>query len=71
MCLTGMAMVMLDPWAGGGAVAAAAISFIYYAVMSKRQFGGITGDLAGFFLQVCECSMVLVAALAQRVEVLL
>lgn len=71
MCLSGMAMVMLDHWAGGGAVAAAAISFIYYEVMANRQFGGITGDLEGFFLQICECSMVLLAALAQRVEVLL
>ena len=71
MCLSGMAMVVLDPWAGIGAVAATAVSFIYYAVMSGRQFGGITGDLEGFFLQICECAMVLAAALAQRVEVLL
>jgi adenosylcobinamide-GDP ribazoletransferase len=25
--------------------------------MSKNQFGGITGDLAGWFLQMCECLM--------------
>jgi adenosylcobinamide-GDP ribazoletransferase len=28
--------------------------FLYYRRMSYRQFGGITGDLAGFFLQICE-----------------
>ena len=50
---------------------AAAGSFFYYIAMSRRQFGGVTGDLAGYFLQVCECAMVLLAALAQRAEVLL
>ncbi|MCB7319826.1 adenosylcobinamide-GDP ribazoletransferase [Lacrimispora sp. 210928-DFI.3.58] len=28
--------------------------FVYYRRMSDRDFGGITGDLAGWFLQVCE-----------------
>jgi adenosylcobinamide-GDP ribazoletransferase len=28
--------------------------FAYYRVMSYRVFGGITGDLAGYFLQLCE-----------------
>ena len=66
-----IAMVCLSPWTGGAAVLAAAGSFFYYIAMSRRQFGGITGDLAGYFLQVCECAMVLLAALAQRAEVLL
>ena len=66
-----IAMVCLSPWAGGAAVLAAAGSFFYYIAMSRRQFGGITGDLAGYFIQVCECAGVLLAALAQRAEVLL
>ena len=49
----------------------ALLSFLYYRVMSTRQFGGVTGDLAGFFLQICECAMVLQVVLAQRIEVLL
>ena len=66
-----IAMVCLSPLTGGAAVLAAAGSFFYYIAMSRRQFGGVTCDLAGYFLQVCECAMVLLAALAQRVEVLL
>ncbi len=31
--------------------------FIYYYQMSKKKFGGITGDLAGWFLQKCELVM--------------
>lgn len=69
--LTVVALVWLDLWTGLGAVLGAGLSFLYYRVMSWRQFGGITGDLAGFFLQVCECAMVLGVVIAQRLEVLL
>lgn len=65
------AMIALDAVTGAAAVAGAGLSFLYYFVMSRRQFGGITGDLAGFFLQVCECVMVLSVVLAQRLEELL
>ena len=61
-------VLALDPVTGTAAVAGAGLSFLYYFVMSRRQFGGITGDLAGFFLQVCECAMVLAVVLAQRLE---
>lgn len=69
--LTAAALLWLDLWTGLGAVAAAALAFLYYRVMSVRQFGGITGDLAGFFLQICECAMVLGVVLAQKVEALI
>ena len=65
------AMIALDPVTGAAASAGAGLTFLYYFVMSRRQFGGITGDLAGFFLQVCECAMVLAVVLAQRLEALL
>ena len=32
-----------------------------------KQFGGFTGDLAGWFLQICELAMLAAAALAERV----
>ena len=28
--------------------------FFWYRRMAMREFGGVTGDLAGYFLQVCE-----------------
>ena len=43
----------------------------YYIQMAHRQFGGVTGDLAGFFLQLCELGMVLAVAVGQNIEVLL
>lgn len=35
----------------------AGLSFFHYYRMSKKQFGGITGDLAGYFVQISELVM--------------
>lgn len=43
--------------AGGMMVAAALAVFGWYFHMSGKEFGGITGDLAGYFLQLCELVM--------------
>lgn len=67
----GAGMLLLDPAAGLGSLIGAGAVGLYYVVMSRRQFGGITGDLAGFFLQLCELAMVLGVVLAQKIGVLL
>ena len=54
LLLTGCGLIALG---GGWAVAAAAAMFGIYYGMSMRIFGGITGDLAGWFLQWCELLM--------------
>lgn len=44
-------------------VAAAAFgAFGYYWWRTKREFGGITGDTAGYFVTVCEAVMAIAAA---------
>ncbi|MBO4470162.1 MAG: adenosylcobinamide-GDP ribazoletransferase [Clostridia bacterium] len=45
--LTGGWLVLLCPMA-------AALCLLYYRHMAYKQFGGVTGDLAGWFLQVTE-----------------
>ncbi len=50
-------MLWIDPVLGGAGMLGAALTFVYYYRMSNRKFGGITGDLAGFFLQICELVM--------------
>ena len=69
--LTGGAMVAADVRTGLAALAGARRACVYDVVTARRQFGGVTGDLAGFFLQLCELGMVLCAAVGQRLEVLL
>lgn len=60
VCVWGMCWMNL----GLGLVCTAvlALVFFYYRRMSYRNFGGINGDLAGWFLQVCELGMMLAAA---------
>ncbi len=45
---------------GAADVAAGLLVFAAYRRMAYRQFGGVTGDLAGYFLQVCELSLLAV-----------
>lgn len=49
----------------GGLVVSATgiITFFYYRRMAYKTFGGITGDLAGYFLQVCELMILVVCVM--------
>lgn len=40
-----------------GCMGAVLLCLLYYRVMSYRQFGGVSGDLSGYFLQLCELCM--------------
>lgn len=53
-------------FAGGVCLFAAALVYGYYYQMSVKNFGGITGDLAGYFLQICELVLLLVLAITVR-----
>lgn len=48
--------------AGALAVGMAFLVFGWYYRMSVKEFGGTTGDLAGYFLQLCELGMLGVLA---------
>ena len=64
-------MIVLNPWVGLPGLAGAGAVTAYYVVMSRRQFGGITGDLEGFYLQLCKLALVICPAIALKIEVLL
>lgn len=55
----GVLAIYLNPVYGVPMDIAAGLVFFYYYRMSKKKFGGITGDLAGFFLTVSELVMAL------------
>lgn len=59
--------VMIQPVVGAVMALAAMWVWTYYYYMSRKQFGGITGDLAGYFLCLCELSSILVIGLIGRV----
>lgn len=64
-----VALALVDLKYGVAVIVAGIISFIYYVVMSYKTFGGITGDLAGWFLQVCELNMLIFVVVVQRITV--
>lgn len=65
LCTAGM--VAIKPILGGVCTAAVLGVFGYYRYMSGKNFGGINGDLAGWFLQVAELAALLTAAVVTLV----
>ena len=54
LLLAAAALLYFDPLQGGLMLLLAAVTALLYVAMTKKQFGGVTGDTSGFFLQVCE-----------------
>lgn len=52
--------------AGTVCVAVVFLIYGYYYRMSQKEFGGITGDLAGYFLQICELGLLFALVIAGR-----
>ncbi len=61
-------LLMLDPVSGGIEAAAGLLFFAYYHRLAIREFGGITGDLAGWFVQMTELILVFVIVLVRLVS---
>lgn len=62
-CAVMVLMLWKHVFLGGAAIVLSLLTFFYYRKMSVDKFGGITGDLAGWFLQMCEL-MILIAVVA-------
>jgi len=57
-------MIVVNPICGIGVILAQGLCFIYYRHISLKEFGGITGDLAGYFVCIAElCSALIVAVI--------
>ena len=62
VCL--LVWALLGGWLAVLCLLAAALCLLYYRHMAYRQFGGVTGDLAGWFLQVTELTLTAVIVLS-------
>lgn len=63
MCLTeGYLFYMGGIGFGAASALVSAAVFVCYYRMAVREFGGITGDLAGYFLQLCELALLILTA---------
>ena len=64
LCLAVWAI--LGGWIAAMCAAAAVLCVLAYRRMAYRQFGGVTGDLAGWFLQVTELALTAVIVIGGK-----
>lgn len=64
--ICGGAMLAVNLALGLAVLATSTLCFAHYRHIAYRQFGGVTGDLAGYFVQVCELAVALVAVIIGR-----
>lgn len=62
ICVLGM--IYISHSMGIVVAAAGFVVFLYYRLSSHDEFGGVTGDLAGYFLELCELIIAIIVALA-------
>jgi len=58
-----LAVLFVDILSGFTVILFIFLSFIWFYFMSKKHFGGLTGDLAGFYIVICETGVILIAAI--------
>ena len=58
-------MIFANYMQGCAAFGSAVLCFLYYKQIAYNEFGGTTGDLCGWFLQLCEITMLAAAVLVQ------
>lgn len=60
------AMLTLSPIGGALMLDSAAICFLWLAHIAKKEFGGMRGDLAGYFLQLCELISLVMIVMSRK-----
>ena len=62
-CVLCIGLMCFQSFPAGLIVAAAAVlTLVYYYYRSRKEFGGVTGDTAGFFVLLCEGCILVIAA---------
>ena len=59
-------LLMLNPLTGSAMILAAVLCGVYVYFMSQKQFGGMSGDISGYLLQVSELAMLCVLLIIQK-----
>lgn len=60
-------MAYFSLYSGLSAIVGAAVCLIFYRFSSYKNFGGITGDTAGWFLQICELWVAVTALVGEKI----
>ena len=67
LAVSACTMLYVNPLCGMAALCGGLIAFAYYRVFSYKKYGGITGDLAGYFLQICEIAEIFAVIAAEKI----
>lgn len=67
LALCAAAALYIDVWRAVAGIAACAVCFYLYRRDSYKNFGGVTGDLAGHFLQRCELAYAIAVIASGRI----
>ena len=59
-------LIAFGKWLGLATIAAAGVCLLYYRHFAMKHFGGVTGDLAGWFVQVTELACLAVLVLGGK-----
>ncbi len=62
----GFQMIRQNVEIGAACLAGAALAFLIHLYVAKKHFGGITEDSSGFFVQICEVLMPMVALIVYK-----
>ena len=62
-----IALLWIDLFLGIGVIVVSLLMFAYHYYVCRKQFGGITGDLAGYFLQLNELAVLIWIAIGCRI----
>jgi len=65
--IVAIAMIKLHIFLAIFCIVTSLLVFLYWRYMAYKEFGGITGDLAGYFLQQCELAILFAVIIAQGV----
>jgi adenosylcobinamide-GDP ribazoletransferase len=60
------ALLIISVWAGSVMIFAALLCGVYVYFMSKKQFGGMSGDISGYLLQITELAMLCALLIIQK-----
>ncbi len=71
LALVAVLLALIGPLYALTVAVGGVLALLLFVPMAKREFGGITGDLAGWFLTVCEVLCLMMLVLGQKVSVLL
>lgn len=66
--LSALSMAYINILSGSLAVLGAGLCFLFYRSFAYKHFGGITGDTAGWFLQVCELVIAIMTLFGEKIS---